>query len=191
MTHQLNPGSYELVQEGSVRGFGYVIEESPEVTVQRWLLLKDYVRPPKMRATFQPSASGWLSLEAWSTFVRGRWQPGDRYAKAICTKYPSINSYRDPDQQLDGGSAVAHIGQREVAQIFTHEDVEDSNRRLEHWVLLDGYDAGATAGVAVDSPVRGVPGLNEFREQWRAQWKSSYTYVVVDCRYYDTLPANL
>ncbi len=191
MKQQLNPGSYELMQEGSVRGYGYVVAETPDVTIQRWLLLADYIRPPKRRATFQPRADKWSTLEDWSNFVRAQWREGCQYAKAVCTAYSSITSVRNPNQQLDGNSNIARIGLREVAQIFTVEDPEDSDRMLEHWVLFDEYDAGVASGVSVEAPAKGVPGLNEFQQAWQAGWKSSYTYVIVDCRYYDELPAAL
>lgn len=195
MKHQLNPGSYELVQEGSVRGDGYVIEESPGVTVQRWLFLPSYVRAPTLSATFRPRSTSWPSFEQWSNFVGERWQSGYKYAIARCTQYAHIDDYRDSNQQLDGNAAIAKIGLQTnadpTANIFTIKGREGSSHMFEHWVLRDDYDATAREGIGIELPAAGLPGLNEFRSLWRAQWKTTYTYVVVDCRYYDTLPANL
>ncbi len=188
---QLNPGSWEIVQEGSVRGYGYVIQESPQVTIQRWLFSSDYVRPPKMHATFLRRPIQWSSLDDWTMFVRDRWGPGSEYALAISTSYETIDEFRRPDQQLDGNAAVARIGLREVADIFTIEDDEDSNRLIEHWVLFDTYDPEAAGGILVEKPKQGVPGLNEFRAMWRSEWQSGFTYVTTDVRYFSALPARL
>lgn len=192
MKHQLDAGSYEIIQEGSVRGYGYVVQERPGVTLQRWLFARDYVRAPRLSATFQPRTPAWSSFTDWSRHVEEKWQSGCRCAIARSTQYATVDEYRDPNEQLDGNAAIARIGltSEQVADIFTVEGREGSSHMFEHWVLRGGYDPAATQGIRIEEPVSGVPGLNAFRSMWQGQWDNSYTYVVVDCLYYNEVPAS-